>query len=139
MPRWFEYVFDTASHHRVHHARNPHYLDANYAAVLILWDRMFGTFVPELDEDKPEYGLVRQLDSYNLFTVAFHEWIDLFKDVFQKGLSLKQRILFAFAAPGTCFDGSRMTSEEIKVGYVASHPKQSGTPGLSVGTKQTKA
>src|SRR5436190_584718 len=46
MPAWFEAVFNTPSHHRVHHARNPRYLDANYAGILIVWDRMFGTFIP---------------------------------------------------------------------------------------------
>ena len=52
MPAWFEYVFNTPSHHRVHHGANPRYLDRNYAGILIVWDRMFGTFVPERDEDR---------------------------------------------------------------------------------------
>ncbi len=54
-----EWIFNTPSHHRVHHATNPRYLDANYAGTLIIWDRMFGTFVPELDEDMPRYGIVK--------------------------------------------------------------------------------
>jgi sterol desaturase/sphingolipid hydroxylase (fatty acid hydroxylase superfamily) len=53
---WFEFIFNTPSHHRVHHATNPRYLDANYAGTLIIWDRMFGTFVEELEEDRPRYG-----------------------------------------------------------------------------------
>lgn len=56
-------VFNTPSHHRVHHARNPRYLDANYAGTLIIWDRLFGTFVPELDRDPPVYELVKNVNS----------------------------------------------------------------------------
>src|SRR3546814_77230 len=51
MPRWFEAVMNTPSHHRVHHGVNPRYLDANYAGVFIIWDKMFGSFVPERDDD----------------------------------------------------------------------------------------
>jgi sterol desaturase/sphingolipid hydroxylase (fatty acid hydroxylase superfamily) len=58
-------IFNTPSHHRVHHATNPRYLDANYAGVLIIWDRMFGTFVPELDEDMPRYGIVKNIGTFN--------------------------------------------------------------------------
>ncbi len=61
MPKWFEAVMNTPSHHRVHHATNPRYLDANFAGVFIIWDRMFGSFVPELDHDKPIYGTVTLL------------------------------------------------------------------------------
>jgi sterol desaturase/sphingolipid hydroxylase (fatty acid hydroxylase superfamily) len=62
MPRWFEAVFNTPSHHRVHHARNARYLDANYAGILIIWDRMFGTFIPETDEEPCRYGTVKNLN-----------------------------------------------------------------------------
>ena len=57
---WFEFIFNTPSHHRVHHATNARYLDANYAGTLIIWDRLFGTFVGELQEDRPRYGIVRK-------------------------------------------------------------------------------
>src|SRR5688572_17064453 len=73
MPRWFEAVMNTPSHHRVHHATNPRYLDRNYAGVFIVWDRMFGSFEPERDEDMPRYGIVRQLGSFNILWAAFHE------------------------------------------------------------------
>ena len=73
-PRWFEAVFNTPSHHRVHHARNPRYLDRNYAGILIVWDKLFGTFQPELDEEPCRYGIVKNLGDFNLLRVAFHEW-----------------------------------------------------------------
>jgi alkylglycerol monooxygenase len=58
-----EKVLNTPSHHRVHHARNPGYLDRNFAAVFIIWDRLFGTFVPE--RERPQYGITRPLRSFN--------------------------------------------------------------------------
>lgn len=70
LPRWFEGVFNTASHHRVHHGSNPEYLDKNYGGILILWDRMFGTFEPERQE--VVYGLVKPMESNNPFKVYFH-------------------------------------------------------------------
>jgi sterol desaturase/sphingolipid hydroxylase (fatty acid hydroxylase superfamily) len=130
MPRWFEAVMNTPSHHRVHHGRNPEYLDANYAGVFIIWDKMFGTFVPERGEEKVEYGLVRNLGTFNPLRVAFHEWIGLFRDVFQRGISLRARLMYAFAPPGWSHDNSRETSDMIKAKHVARHPEDVGRPGL---------
>ena len=123
MPRWFEGVMNTPSHHRVHHGRNPRYLDANYAGVFIIWDKMFGTFVPEDDQEKVDYGLVRNLGTFNPLRVAFHEWVSIFKDVTQPGISLKDRLSYAFAPPGWSHDGSRETSEMIKAKYSQPDPK----------------
>ena len=81
LPRWVEAVMNTPSHHRVHHATNARYLDRNYAGVFIVWDRLFGTFVPERDDDRPRYGLVKDLGSFSLLWAAFHEWIGIGKDV----------------------------------------------------------
>ncbi len=114
MPRWFEAVFNTPSHHRVHHGRNPEYLDANYAGTLIVWDRMFGTFVPESRENPPEYGLVHNIATWNPLRVAFHEWAALARDALRPGLTLRERLGYAFAPPGWSHDGSRMTSEQLK-------------------------
>lgn len=130
MWRWFEFIFNTPSHHRVHHATNPRYLDANYAGTLIVWDRMFGTFVPELDEDRPRYGIVKNIGTFNPFKIAFHEWVSMFKDAFAPGLSLKQRVLYLFAPPGWSHDGSRKGSEELKADFVRLHPGEAGKPGL---------
>ncbi len=114
MPRWFEAVMNTPSHHRVHHGRNPKYLDANYAGVFIVWDRLFGTFVPEDENEPVEYGLVRNLGTFNLLRVAFHEWVALFRDILRPGLTLKQRLAYALAPPGWSHDGSRLTTDRIK-------------------------
>jgi sterol desaturase/sphingolipid hydroxylase (fatty acid hydroxylase superfamily) len=73
-----EWVFNTPSHHRVHHGRNPKYLDKNYAGTLIVWDRMFGTF--QVEEEEPVYGLTKPLNSWNPLWANLHVWRDLFRD-----------------------------------------------------------
>ncbi len=73
-----EWVFNTPSHHRVHHARNPKYLDKNYAGTLIIWDRMFGTFQEE--EEEPVYGLTKPLNSWNPVWANLHVWVELYQD-----------------------------------------------------------
>ncbi|THD83564.1 sterol desaturase family protein [Aliigemmobacter aestuarii] len=130
MPRWFEAVMNTPSHHRVHHGRNARYLDANYAGVFIIWDKLFGTFVPELEDEKPEYGLVHNLGTFNPLRVAFHEWVGIWKDVTQPGIGWRERLMYAFAPPGWSHDGSRETSEGIKRRHLARNPHLRGTPGL---------
>ncbi len=77
---WLEYVFNTPSHHRVHHARNPKYIDRNYAGVLIIWDKLFGSYVEEDPEQPCEYGIVRQIHSHNPLRLTFHEWVAMFRD-----------------------------------------------------------
>lgn len=130
MPRRFEAIMNTPSHHRVHHGRNPRYLDANYAGVFIIWDKMFGTFVPELDEEKPDYGLVQNIATFNPIRVAFHEWVGIARDVVQPGLTLRQRLGYMFGPPGWSHDGSRDTSQTIKAKHLARNPSDAGTPGL---------
>ena len=109
----FEWFFNTPSHHRVHHATNPEYLDANYAGTLIIWDKMFGTFIPERDEEKPRYGIIKNLGTYNPFKIAFHEWIGLFRDL-KNAKSLAEVGGYLFGPPGWSPDGSRLTSAQIK-------------------------
>lgn len=75
---WFEYVFNTPSHHRVHHASDEKYIDKNFGAVLIIWDKLFGTFKEE--EEHPVYGLTRPLKKSTLLHIIFHEWIEIFRD-----------------------------------------------------------
>ena len=130
MGKPIELIFNTPSHHRVHHATNPRYLDANYAGTLIIWDRMFGTFVEELDEDVPRYGLVHNIATFNPFRVAFHEWIGMFRDVMRPGLTIRQRLGYLFMPPGWTHDGSRDTSETLKARYVRMNPSEAGKPGL---------
>lgn len=113
MPRWFEAVFNTPSHHRVHHARNPRYLDANYAGILIIWDRMFGSFIPEDDAEPCRYGLVHNLGDFNILRVAFHEWMGIGKDL-ASARSLREVLGYLFGPPGWSPDGSRDTSAMLK-------------------------
>lgn len=81
---WIEYLFNTPSHHRVHHGRNAQYIDKNYGGVLILFDRWFGTFEPEVE--KVDYGIaVRQPESHNLLVLNFHEFRDMWRDVIRSG------------------------------------------------------
>ena len=114
LPRWFEAVFNTPSHHRVHHGNNPRYLDSNYAGTLIIWDKMFGTFAAEDPEERPNYGLVKNLETFNPLVIFGHEYLGIFKDICKRGLSLKQRLLYIVAPPGWTHDGSRLTSHDIK-------------------------
>lgn len=96
LPRPLEWLFNTPSHHRVHHARNPQYIDRNYAGVLVIWDRLFGSFVPEDPADPCDYGITRQLRTRNPIRMVFHEWIDLFRDVARPGpLRLRAKHLWA--------------------------------------------
>lgn len=129
-PAPFEAVFNTPSHHRVHHSRNARYLDANYAGTLIIWDRMFGSFVPEDPAEPCRYGLVKNLGTFNPIRIALHEWVAIARDVLQRDLSLPERLRYALGAPGWSHDGSRRTSAMIKADWVRDHPELAGQPGL---------
>lgn len=112
MPAWFEAVMNTPSHHRVHHGVNPRYLDANYAGVFIIWDRMFGSFVREDDGDPVRYGIVKQLGSFNILWAAFHEWIGIARDLW--GAPWRHKLSYLWREPGWTHDGSRLTSDMIR-------------------------
>ena len=124
----FEWIFNTPSHHRVHHATNPRYLDANYAGTLIIWDRMFGTFVPERDEEKPHYGIVKNLGTFNPLIISFHEWIGIAKDVIG-AKSWRDRFGYMFGPPGWSPDGSRLTSAMIKDRWARIQAEKAGEQG----------
>jgi sterol desaturase/sphingolipid hydroxylase (fatty acid hydroxylase superfamily) len=94
----FEWLFNTPSHHRVHHASNPEYLDANYGGVLIVFDRMFGTFADERTDVALRYGLVTPLESHNPIRIAFHEWQAMLRDL-AAASSWSERIAYAFGPP----------------------------------------
>ncbi len=111
MPRWFEAVMNTPSHHRVHHATNPRYLDRNYAGVFIVWDKLFGTFEPEVRGEKIRYGIVKQLGSFNLLWAVFHEWIGIAQDMWRA--PWKHKLSYLLREPGWTHDGSRQTSDQI--------------------------
>jgi hypothetical protein len=113
-----EWVMNTPSHHRVHHATNARYLDANYAGVFIVWDRMFGTFVAETGDDPPRYGIVGNIATYNPLKIALHGWVALGHDL-AKAKSAREVLLYLFAPPGWSPDGSRDTSQTIKARWAA--------------------
>ncbi len=130
MPRWFEAVFNTPSHHRVHHATNPRYLDSNYAGVFIIWDKMFGSFVPELETEKPVYGIIKPVSTYNPFILAFHEFLDLLRDCAADGPRPWRWIGRAINPPGWSPDTVHNRSVDLKRAFVAAHPEEAGRPGL---------
>ena len=127
MPRWFEAVMNTPSHHRVHHAVNPRYLDRNYAGVLIVWDKMFGTFEPERDDDRPRYGIVRQLGSFNILWAAFHQWIGIAGDMW-RAPGWRNKLYYLIREPGWSHDGSRETSDTIRARWRAMGGDGSSSP-----------
>jgi sterol desaturase/sphingolipid hydroxylase (fatty acid hydroxylase superfamily) len=114
---WLEYFLVTPSHHRVHHGSNPTYLDKNMGMLLIVWDKLFGTFQPELPAEQYQpikYGLTKELKSEDPFNLVFHEWKSIGKDARKKGLTFKQRLLYLFGPPGWSHDGSTHTSKELR-------------------------
>ena len=109
-PRWFEYIFNTPSHHRVHHGSDLKYLDKNHAGILIIWDRMFGSFQPE--QERPVYGLTKNIDSFNPFVIAFRTWGELFKKAVHSG-SIKNAVNYFIKPPGWSHDGSSLTVRQM--------------------------
>ena len=129
MPPWFEYLFNTPSHHRVHHASNPRYLDRNYAGVLMLWDRLFGTFVEERDVEPVSYGIVKNIHTYNPIRIAFHEWAAIVRDLIAAH-SWREAIGVVFGPPGWRPGGRGPTSKNIRSDWhlrqVAQSPRAGG-------------
>ena len=91
-----EYVLNTPSHHRVHHGVNNPYLDKNYAGVLIIWDRLFGSFVEETEE--PRYGIIKPIHSYNPLWINTHGWAEMFAAMRERK-SLGAKLQCVFASP----------------------------------------
>ena len=96
LPPWIEYLFATPSNHRVHHGTEDKYLDKNYGATFIIWDRMFGTFYPE--EERPVYGLTTPVYSGNPLYLVFNEAADIIRDV-RKAKTWKEKIWYCFGSP----------------------------------------
>ena len=121
-----EFLFNTPSHHRVHHGSDADYLDRNYAGVFILWDRIFGSFAPETH--RPTYGLTTPVGSYNIWTLQTHEYAAIARDVRRAG-SWRARLGYIFGPPGwsptrrtatpAAMDGERPAAEP---GPRGSHP-----------------
>jgi sterol desaturase/sphingolipid hydroxylase (fatty acid hydroxylase superfamily) len=97
LPRPLEAVLNTPSHHRVHHGSNEQYLDKNYGGILVIWDRLFGTFEPE--GERVRYGLTTDIETYNPVRVAFHEYLDLWADM-RRARSWRTKAALAWHGPG---------------------------------------
>lgn len=94
-----EKVLNTPSHHRVHHGANAKYIDRNHGGTLIIWDKLFGTFEPEDPNDPVNFGLTKNINSYNPLRIAFHEWIDIARDV-RRARGWRNKLRFVFGNPG---------------------------------------
>lgn len=110
---WLEYVLNTPSAHRVHHAANLDYLDANYGGVLCVFDRLFGTYVEEREEVPCRYGLVKPITSYNPIRIEFSQWSGLLQDLF-RARSITMALGFLFMPPGWRPDGRGETTEDLR-------------------------
>lgn len=111
LPPLIEYVFNTPSHHRVHHGSDVKYLDKNHGGILILWDRIFGTFQPE--EERPNYGLTANIDSFNPIVIALTTWMQLLHKA-KSTRSMKQGVRYLLKPPGWSHDGSSKTVRELR-------------------------
>ena len=111
LPKLLEFILNTPSHHRVHHGSDLKYLDKNHAGILIIWDRMFGSFQPE--EERPTYGLTKNISSFNPIVVALKTWGDLFKAAMHSG-SFKHAINYFIQPPGWSHDGSTKTVRQVR-------------------------
>jgi sterol desaturase/sphingolipid hydroxylase (fatty acid hydroxylase superfamily) len=106
-----ERVLNTPSHHRVHHGTNLEYLDRNHAGILIVWDRLFGTFEPE--RASVRYGLTKNITTFDPFRVAFHEWAAMLRQARRAG-SLREALGYLLAPPGWSPDGSTLTASQLR-------------------------
>jgi len=112
MPKWFEAIFNTPSHHRVHHATNPQYLDRNHAGIFIIWDKLFRTF--ELEAEKPIYGLVQNIETNNPAKIAFIEWYNMLSDFFTSKTSIKNKFKYLIKPPGWKHNENSILSSDLR-------------------------
>ncbi len=97
LPRPVEFIFNTPSHHRVHHGTDPQYLDRNYGGILIIWDRLFGSFQPELF--RPHYGLTKPVNTFNIWSLETHEYVAIARDV-RSATRWRDKLGYVFGPPG---------------------------------------
>lgn len=113
LPPWYEAVFNTPSHHRVHHGSNVRYLDCNHAGVLIVWDKLFGTFSAELDEEPVVYGLTKNVGTFHPWTVLVHGYTELASDM-KRAERWGDRLRYVFDAPGWSHDGEDKRAKTLR-------------------------
>ncbi len=110
---FLEYFMSTPSHHRVHHGSNVMYLDKNMGMVLIIWDKMFGTFRNEDKNEPVVFGLTENIKTHHPLKMVFHEWINIYHDL-RKPSSIKSKFMYIFGPPGWSHDGSKFTSRQLR-------------------------
>ncbi len=114
MPRWFEAVFVSPGHHRVHHASNTIYLDKNMGMCLIIWDRWLGTFQAEIPEEPVRYGLVKPIEKpHHPWYIIFHEWRAICRDL-RKKTPFFTKLKYLLMPPGWSHDGSTLTAKQMR-------------------------
>ncbi|MFZ6644883.1 sterol desaturase family protein [Undibacterium sp. TJN25] len=125
---WLEYVLNTPSAHRVHHASNLDYLDANYGGVLIVFDRLFGTYREERADLPCRYGLVHPMSGYNLLHIETSQWRALARDLLA-ARSLRVFFGYLLMPPGWSPDGKGQTTEDLRSAHTSlAHASDSATP-----------
>jgi sterol desaturase/sphingolipid hydroxylase (fatty acid hydroxylase superfamily) len=112
-PAFIEFIFNTPSHHRVHHASNVRYLDQNHGGILIIWDRLFGTFTAESDEERPVYGITSNIHTHNLFKIAFHEYQNVWNDV-KNAPKWSDKLKYLFYSPGWSHNGPDQRARTLR-------------------------
>lgn len=110
MPAWFEYIFNTPSHHRVHHGVNNPYLDKNYGGIFIFFDRIFGSFVEETEEVR--YGIIKPIEGYNWLWINSHAWAEMFEAMKTKK-TLTGKLRCIFGAPAMEFEEKILLNPNI--------------------------
>ena len=116
LPKWYSWIFVTPSHHRVHHASNIPYLDKNMGMMLIIWDRLFGTFREENLPEPIRFGLTKQPEDLGPVNILFHEWKALLRDI-KRAPSLRVKFQYLFNPPGWSHDGSTQTARVMQREY----------------------
>ena len=113
LPAWYEFIFNTPSHHRVHHASNIRYLDCNHAGIFIIWDRLFGSFSQEVPNELPVYGLTKNLTTFRPLHVLAHEYQAIYKDV-ARAQKWRDKLRYIFLAPGWSHDGEDLRANTLR-------------------------
>lgn len=138
LPNIIEFIFNTPSHHRVHHSSDIEYLDKNHGGILIIWDRIFGTFQKE--EKAIRYGITSNINTYNPFKIATHEFKAIWSDM-KKAPTFKAKLGYIFAPPGWSHDGSTQVAKVIQAQYAAylkKNPNGTESEFLSSLAEETK-
>jgi len=121
--RWggFGKLLLTPAHHRVHHARNPIYMDTNFCNLLNVWDRAFGTYQPQRDDIAIEYGITREIKPGSFFDVYFGEFVALWRDI-RNAPGLHNKLLYLVMPPGWSHDGQHKTAAVVRRTYLENQP-----------------